>query len=219
MTAPVLPNWLRRPQVPVYPDNKPSCWLHPVVSAWSLGLGIYFPKEDSLWGSFIWGLIRDSEILRPEITDHPPGGKLAGVCLFCRVLSCEWSINRFRYGDYLGGPEKELTSSDFSPAALEDVPRVVGGQGDPDPWRLRPFSEGSGPSMTPSEFYWSRGSKTLGDSVWIFGFSLVPKLRGASVTCLTGGIVCLLCDLTVVFWTCWCLLFVFCFCVWYPRSS
>jgi len=26
----------------------------------------------------------------------------------------------------LGGPEKELTSSDFSPTALEDVPRVFG---------------------------------------------------------------------------------------------
>jgi len=130
---------------------------------WALGT----PPEGKVLsgGLSLWGLARGLETLRPEITDHPPGGKPAGVCLVCCVLSCERSINRLRSGDYLGGPEKELTSSDFSPAALEDVPRVVGGEGDPDPWHLRPFSEGSAPLMTPSEFYWSRGSKTLADSV------------------------------------------------------
>jgi len=87
---------------------------------------------------------------------------------------------------YLGGPEKELTSSDFSPAALEDVPRVfgarfVGAQSVSEGYVVLVEGEGSGPSVRPSDFLLS-----------ILRHSRVARL---TVACLIVGCVCLVCSL------------------------
>ena len=53
------------------------------------------------------------------------------ICLCLSVwLRCEFEFRSTQLGRFvLGGPQKELMSSDFSPATLEDVPRVfVGAQ-------------------------------------------------------------------------------------------
>jgi len=74
----------------------------------------------------VGGLTRDLEILHPEITDHPLGGKLAGIC---RVLPCL----------VLSYPVLMFSSSQF----WSQIWVLIGGEG-PGP----SLSQGSGPSVS-----------------------------------------------------------------------
>lgn len=142
-----------------------------------------------------------SEILCPETTDHPLGGKLASVCLVLSCLACfvtcfvnAWLIGGLDLGHlYLCRPEKELTSSDFSPAALEDVPRAfgarfVGAQPVSEGYVVLVRGEGSGPSVPPFDFLLSILDRSVLRE-W------EQRRRSAPFMC-------------------YCLLSVFCFCVW-----
>ena len=138
-----------------------------------------FLEGSPLLGSFIWGLVRDLRPPHPRTTDSPSGGKLAStlyhcVCLSLSVYVC-FSLNvyacmsepvpvRTTWPNCLasGGTGKELTISDFSPAALEDVPRVSGARF----FGAQSVSEGR-----------RRGIRTLEVSISVFAFGFAPELR------------------------------------------